>query len=169
MIEARRFYPVLAVASLVIMFHQALDLVSALSANDLATPAGRTRQLLATVARGPALLTADVLLIWSLLARPDLGARFLPRLGMAHFVFGGVFLLLWPVFLFDAGRLASSFRGGEITGFRVVTIRTLLVLPLLGAGAILVGRKLRLAGTVGAGPGPAPEPLPRVDLPRKSL
>lgn len=151
MSEARRFFPVLAAASLVIMFHQALDLLSALSANDLATPAGRTRQLLATVARGPALLTADALLIWSLLARPDLGARYLPRLGTAHLILGGLLLLLWPVFLLDAGRLAGSFRGGEITGFRIVTIRTLLLLPLLGAGVILVGRRLRLAGTASQG------------------
>ena len=142
MIQYRRFYPILASVAVVILIHQAIDVMSALPSSDLATPMGRTRQLLTALARGPAGLTADAILIWALVADDRLEP--LRALGLIHYGLAGLCLLALPVFVVDAGRLASTFGGGEVTGFRIVSLRTILLLVLLGAGALKVGRLLRI-------------------------
>jgi len=138
---SRRFLPLLAAAAGGILLHQAVDLLNFLPGSDLATPAGRTRQLLATVARSPALLTADALLIWALLSGGWL--RAMRHLGAAHYVLGALSLLALPLFLSDAGRVAPSLSGSDVGAFRLVTVRTLVLLPLLGLGSLLAARALR--------------------------
>jgi len=155
MIESRRFLPLLAASGALILLHQALDLVTLLPGSDLATPSGRVRQVLAFGGRSSAILVADFLLIWATLA---LGARGrLRTLAGVHFVIGGLLVVLLPLFLLDAGRVAGGFRGGESVAFRVLAGRTLLVLGVLGAGALVVGRTLL---SLASPPLKAPLPVP---------
>ena len=140
MTEARRFLPLLAAVGAVVLLHQAADLALLLPATDFATPAGRVRQLLAVEARSPGLLAADILILWALV---QLGSpRGLRVAGALHLLAGALLLVLFPVFLLDAGRLAGGFAGSEASAFRVVAGRTLFMLALLGLGGLLTGRSL---------------------------
>lgn len=140
MSELRRFLPLALAVAGFILLHQLLDVAGVLPGSDLETPAGRVRQLLATEARSPAVLTADVLLLWALLG---LGwARPVRLLGFLHLAVGVVLLIVAPLFLVDAGRVATGFSGAEASAFRVVMARALFMLVLLGIGALLAGREL---------------------------
>jgi hypothetical protein len=149
MSEPRRFLPLLAATGALILLHQLLDLMTLLPASDLATPAGRVRQLLAMGARSPGLLVADLLLIWAAVRWG--GGGNLRKLAGVHLVVGVVLLALLPFFLLDAGRVAASFGGMESVAFRVVTARTLLLLGLSGAGSLVAGRTLLSLGQVPRG------------------
>jgi hypothetical protein len=139
MIETHRFPALLAAASLVILLHQMADLATLLPVADLATPAGRVGQLFAAQARTPALLVGDLILIWALLARRSPGA--LRVVAGLHLTGGTLLLLLAPWFLIDAGRLAGG-SGTDTVAFQIVAGRTLLLLLLIGIGALLAGRVL---------------------------
>ena len=140
MIETRRFPPLLVAVALVILLHQTADLATLLPAADFGTPAGRVAQLLAALQRTPALVIADVLLSWALLAAGRANA--LRLLAGLHLGGGVLLLVLLPWFLLDAGTLAGGFAGSEALGFRILAARTLLLLLLAGSGAILAGRML---------------------------
>ncbi len=139
MIETHRFPALLAAASLVILLHQMADLATLLPVADLATPAGRVGQLFAAQARTPALLVGDLFLIWALLAGRSPGA--LRVVAGLHLTGGTLLLLLAPWFLIDAGRLAGG-SGTDTVAFQIVAGRTLLLLLLIGIGALLAGRVL---------------------------
>jgi hypothetical protein len=142
-IETRRFPPLLAAAALVILIHQAADLTTLLPAADLATPAGRVSQLLVAQARTPAILIADVLLIWAVLASGFSGA--VRVVAVLQLSFGVLLLLLLPWFLLDAAKLARGFAGPGSLAFRVFAARTLLVLFIAGIGSLVASRALFLA------------------------
>ena len=150
MIEPRRFLPLLAATAALILLHQVLDVATLLPGSDLATPAGRVRQLLALSARSPGLLVADLLLIWAAIGWG--AAAGLRKLAVAHLVLGVVLLVLLPFFLLDAGRVAASFGGAESVAFRVITARTLLVLSLFGVGSLVASRTLRSLSQSPRGP-----------------
>ncbi len=140
MIESRPFVPVLAAVGGVILLHQAVDLAMLLPGTDFAIPAGRVHQLLAVEARSPGLVSADLLILWAMTARRS--GQALRVAGTLHLAVGALLLVLLPVFLLDAGSLASEFGGAEATAFRVVVTRTLLMLAILGLGGLLAGRAL---------------------------
>lgn len=140
MIETRRFPPLLAAAALVILIHQAADLATLLPTTDFGTPAGRAGQLLAAQARTPAILSADLLLVWALLAGGF--PRALRIVAALHLSAGVLLLVLLPWFLLDAGQLAGGFAGSESLAFRIVVARTLLLLFLAGIGALIASRVL---------------------------
>jgi hypothetical protein len=143
MIETHRFPPLLGMAALLILLHQAADLATMLLSADLATPAGRVGQLFAAEARAPAILVADLFLVWALAAGGfSAGLRGLAAL---HLSVGALLLVLLPWFLLDAGNLASGFVGTTSLGFRILAARTLLLLVLAGIGGLLAGRRLLLA------------------------
>jgi len=139
-IDGRRFTPILIGVAAVILIHQVADLATLLPGTDFATPAGRVRQLLAVEARSPGVLTADLLLIWALLRGGYRRGLRLTR--TLHFGLGVLLLALVPWFLLDAGQVAGAFAGTESRAFRIVVSRTLLMLSLLGVGALLAGRAL---------------------------
>lgn len=141
--EARRFFPLLLAVGCVVLVLQGVDLLAVLAGSDLGVPGGRVRQLLAVESRSPGALTADLLVIWSLLGQGKWGA--LRVLGALHWVLGALLLLAVPLFLSDAGSMATGFAGAPLSAFRVVVVRTLGMLGLLSLLAILVGRALRLA------------------------
>jgi hypothetical protein len=137
---ARRFIPVLLGAAAAILIHQLIDITSLLPGVDFSTSFGRVRQLLAIEARSPGILTADLLLVWAVVAG---GHRRALRLTLTlHLVFGALLLLVVPWFLVDAGRVSGVFEGTESLAFRIVVARTLFMLALLGFGALLTGRAL---------------------------
>lgn len=140
MIETRRFTPLLTAVALVVLFHQVTDLAWMLPGVDFTTPAGRARQAIALEARSPGLLAADLMLIWALAAGRS--QRPLRWVAGAHFAAGVALLLLCPLFLNDAGQLASGFGGAQSVAFRVVVARTLVMFLLLGVGALLAARAL---------------------------
>lgn len=140
MSELKRFFPILAAVAVLILIQQAADLSSGLPAIDFATPSGRMRQLMATAARSPAALTADFLLILAILGGGWNG--WLRPLGIMHVAIAGLCFLALPFFLADAGRVASTFSGPQVTSYRLLVIRTLVLLPTLGIIGILVGRSL---------------------------
>jgi putative effector of murein hydrolase LrgA (UPF0299 family) len=143
MIEPGRFLPLLLSAVAIILLNQAADLALLLPGTDFATPTGRVRQLLALEAKSPAIVTADLLLLWALLAGKWRRALRLTR--AVHYLVGALLLALVPWFLSDAGRVAGNFGGIESLAFRIVVGRTLLMLLLLGIAALLVGKALQLA------------------------
>ena len=139
MIETHRFPPLLAAAALVVLLHQMADLATLLPFADLGTPAGRVGQLFAAQARTPALLVADLFLIWALVAgRLPAALRVVAGL---HLTMGTLLLLLAPWFVIDAGRLAGG-SGTDTVAFQIVVGRTLLLLVFIGIGALLAGRVL---------------------------
>ena len=113
---ARRFFPILAAAALVILFHQVSSLFAALAG------------------------TADVLLIWAAVGLVH--RRALRALGGAHYAAGAVALLAAAMFLSDAGAMASAVGGKEISSYRIVVLRILLLLLVGGAAALIVARQL---------------------------
>jgi hypothetical protein len=134
------FLPLAIAAAGFILLQQGFDLAGVLPGSDLGTPAGRIRQLIAMEAKTPALIAADALALWALFR---LGARTSLRwAGFVHLAAGAIALLLVPVFLVDAGRVASGFAGPEAFAFRLVVVRTLAVGTLLGAALVLAGREL---------------------------
>lgn len=141
MIDARRFVPLLTGVAAVILIHQAADIGMLLPGTDFATPTGRVRLLLAVEAKSPGILTADLLLIWAWFAGGHHRALRLTR--TLHLMLGALLLVFVPWFLVDAGRVAGVFAGTESLAFRIVVARTLLMLSLLGIGALLAGRALR--------------------------
>ena len=140
MIDSRRFIPLLAAAGLVILAQQFVDVAQLLPSTDFATPAGRVRQLLALESRTPGLLTADLLMLWALIAAR--GTWLLRTAAGLHGLLGFGCLFLMPLFLADAGSLARGLSGSESAAFRVVVGRTLVVLTLLGVAGLIAGRAL---------------------------
>jgi len=139
-IDSRRFIPLLTAVGLVIFAQQAADILQFVPSNDLATPAGRIRQLLALESRTPGLLTADLLLLWALIA--SRGAELLRAAAGVHGVIGLLLLALLPMLPGDAASIAGGLSGGESAAFRVAVGRTLFVLVLLGIAGLLAGRVL---------------------------
>ena len=142
--EARPWLPLLAAVGAVVLLQQVADVAVLLPATDLATPAGRVRQLLAVEARSPGLVAADLLLLSGMvLGRSALRLRVA---GAVHLAGAVVLLVLFPVFLFDAGSLAAGFGGSEASAFQWVVARTLLMLAGFGLVGLGAGRALfRLA------------------------
>ena len=147
MSPARRFFPILAAAAVVILFHQFSDLVAALAGTDIHIPASRMRLVTGVGSRGAALVTADVFLIWA--AWGLQGGRALRSLGGANYACGALALLAAAIFLLDAGKTASAVGGSEISTYRMVVVRTLVLFLAGGAGALLAARQLfGLAGAL---------------------
>ena len=144
--DGRRWLPLLAAVGAVVLLQQVADVAVLLPATDLATPAGRVRQLLAVEARSPGLVAADLLLLSGLvLGRGSLRLRVA---GTVHLAGGVLLLLLFPVFLRDAGSLAGGFGGSEASAFQWVAARTLLMLAGFGVVGLAAGRALfRLAAS----------------------
>ena len=140
MISERRFLPIVAAVGALVLVQQAADLDIVLAGTDLIMPAGRMRFLTTIGTRGAALLTADVLLIWATVALAY--RRGLQLLGAVHLALGGVALIAAPVFLVDAGRLVAAIGGREIVTYRVLVVRTVLLLVLWGIAGLLAGRLL---------------------------
>ena len=137
---ARRFFPILAAAALVILFHQVSSLFAALAGTDLHVPASRLRLVTGVGSRGAAVVTADVLLIWAAVGLVH--RRALRALGGAHYAAGAVALLAAAMFLSDAGAMAGAVGGTEISSYRIVVLRILLLLLVGGAAALIVARQL---------------------------
>ena len=140
MSPARRFFPILAAAALVILFHQVSDLFAALAGTDIHIPASRMRLVTGLGSRGAALVTADVLLIWAAVGLHGGGA--LRSLGGANYACGALALLAAAIFLLDAGKTASAVGGNEISTYRIVVVRTLVLFLAGGAGALIAARQL---------------------------
>lgn len=137
---ARRFFPILAAAALVILFHQLSSLFVALAGTDLHVPASRLRLVTGVRSRGAALVTSDVLLTWAAVGLVH--TRALRALVGAHYAAGAVALLGAVMFLSDAGTMASAVGGNDIASYRMVVLRTLLVLLAGGATALIAARQL---------------------------
>ena len=151
MIESRRLAPLLAATGLILLAHRALDLSVTLPQLDFGTPVGRARFLAFSVSRTQGPLIADLFLIGAAVTARHAGA--LSALGWIHLVGGGLCLLGAPWFLTEAGRLAPLITGPELTSFRLLVIRALVVFLLLGGGALLAGRTLlSLSRVPSAGP-----------------
>jgi hypothetical protein len=139
-ISERRFLPIVAAVGALVLVQQAADLNIVLAGTDLIMPAGRMRLLTTIGTRGAALVTADILLVWATVAlvyRPGLQV-----LGALHLALGGVALIAAPLFLLDAGRLVVTIGGREIVTYRVLVVRTVLLLVSWGIAGLLAGRLL---------------------------
>ena len=152
MIESRRLAPLLAAAGLLLLLHRLLDFSVALAQVDLAIPAGRARFLGLAVSRTPGPLMADLLLIGAAVTARYSGP--LRALAWTHLAGGGLCLVAVPWLLTESGRVASMVSSAESTSFRLLVVRGLLVLLLLGVGALLAGRTLLALSR---------EPVPRPD------
>ena len=139
----RRFLPILAAVGLIILVHQALDLVSLTEGADLGTPTGRLGVVAILWTRGPALLTGDLFLILAALLAP--WARALAMLAAVHLVAGVAALVEAPFFLADAGQMAGDIALPGLASFRITVIRILAALIVLGVGAGVVGINLTRA------------------------
>jgi hypothetical protein len=139
-ISERPFLPIVAAVGAVVLLQQAADLDVALAGIDLILPAGRMRLLTTIGTRGAALVTADALLVWAAVALAH--RRGLQLLGALHLALGGVALVAAPVFLLDAGRLVGAIGGREIVTYRVLVVRTVLLLVVWGLAGLLAGRQL---------------------------
>lgn len=133
----RRFLPILAAGGALILMHQGLDLLAVTGEADVATPTGRLGLVAVLWTRGPALLAADVcLMLAAVLAS---WKRALAGLAMLHLLLGAAALAEAPFFVLDAGRMAGSIAGPELTSFRLTVVRLLTALLTVGAGATVVG------------------------------
>lgn len=139
-LPARPFLPMLAAASLLILLHQVSDLWAGLGGIDLQLPASRMRLLSTIGTRGAALVSSDVLLAWAVLGLSH--GRALRALGALHYAGGALALLAAPLFLLDAGSMASSVPGVEISTYRIVVLRTLLLLTSVGVAALVAAPQL---------------------------
>ena len=139
-LPARRFLPVLAAAAIVILLHQASDLSAGLIGTDLRLPASRIRLVSTIGTRGAALLCSDILLVWAALGLSH--SRALRALGALHYAGGALALLAVPLFVLDAGRMASTVAAVEMSTYRMVVLRTLILLLAAGAGAVVAAAQL---------------------------
>jgi hypothetical protein len=153
---ARRFLPILAAAGVLVLLHQLSDAATALRGADLHTPGGRLQIVGMIGTRAVALMTADVLLIWSALALSHGPA--LRILAMVHLVLGGLALVAVPFFVIDAGALANTVGGRALPTYRVFVARILGFLLAGGVAGLIAGRQL-----VSISPGPVPERGPVAD------
>ncbi len=136
----RPLLPLAVVSGLFLLLYRVLDLSVAWPDLDVATPAGRARLIALTVSRIPAPLLADFLLIGTTVSLGHPGG--LRLLGKAHLAGGLILLALTPVFLIDSGSLAPAVVAGEVSVFRMLVVRVLVLLLGLGIGGILTGRLL---------------------------
>lgn len=142
---AERFLPVAIGAALLIALHQLVDVYGAMAGLDLATAAGRMGLVNTVAARLPAFIVADVLLV---LAAVRGGSRpLLFFLVIVHFGLGLTSLVLLPDYLSDAGGLTAGVRPAELLAYRVLVVRVVLILLVGGAGGLLLGWRLRRAGS----------------------
>lgn len=134
----RRFFSILAAAGLLLLVLQLVDLAPMLTEADLATPAGRVRVVTLLQGRAFPILLADVSLVWTSVALSRGGA--VRVIGALHLMLGTLMVLVAPFFLVDAGRLAGAIPGGQVSAFRIIVARTLVVLGVLGGCALAAGR-----------------------------
>jgi hypothetical protein len=153
---ARGFFPILAAAALVILFHQLSDLFALLAGTDIHVPASRMRLVTAVGSREAALITADVLAIWAAVGR--LHGRALRGLGGAHYAAGALALLAAALFLADAGAVAGAVGRAEISTYRMVVLRTQLLLLAGGAAALIAARRLSAFARLPGSRTPDPSP-----------
>src|ERR1041384_661921 len=146
----------LAAAGVLVLLHQLSDAATALRGADLHTPGGRLQIVGMIGTRAVALMTADVLLIWSALALSHGPA--LRILAMVHLVLGGLALVAVPFFVIDAGALANTVGGRALPTYRVFVARILGFLLAGGVAGLIAGRRL-----VSISPGPVPERGPVAD------
>jgi len=84
------------------------------------------------------ILLADVSLVWTTVALSRGGA--VRVIGALHLMLGALMVVVAPFFLVDAGRLAGAIPGGQVSAFRIIVARTLVVLGVLGGCAVVAGR-----------------------------
>jgi hypothetical protein len=146
MTQRRAFLSILAAAGLLLLVQQLADLAPILSETDLATPSGRVRMVTILAGRASPILLADVFLVWSALALSQGVA--IRVFGALHLMLGALMVVAAPFFLRDAGRLANAISGDEVAAYRVIVARTLGMLTVLGASALLAGRAIWSMGRV---------------------
>ncbi|HET9276396.1 MAG TPA: hypothetical protein VFN96_10030 [Gemmatimonadales bacterium] len=140
-----RFLPVAIGAALLIALHQLVDVYGAMAGLDLATAAGRMGLVNTVAARLPAFIVADVLLVLAAVRAADRRLRFL--LVIVHFGLGLTALALLPEYLADAAGITAGVRPAELLAYRVLVVRVAVILLVGGAGGLLLGWRLRRAGS----------------------
>jgi hypothetical protein len=138
--QHRPFLLILAAVGLLVLVHQLADLAPILSETDLATPSGRVRLVTILEGRASPFLLADVFLVWTSLTLSRGGA--VRVFGALHLILGVLMVVATPFFLLDAGRMAGAISGTEIAAYRVIVARSLGVLVVLGASALVAGRAM---------------------------
>jgi hypothetical protein len=150
MSQRRPFLLILAAAGLLLLVQQLADLAPILSDTDLATPSGRVRLVTILAGRSSPFLLADVFLVWAALALSRGGA--VRVFGALHLMLGVLMVVATPFFLLDAGHLAGAISGAEVAAYRVIVVRTLGVLAVLGLSALVAGGAIwRLGRAIPAG------------------
>ena len=137
---AHRFLPILAAAGVVVAVHQLADAASALTGTDLSVAGSRMRLLATIGTRGPALMTADIFMLWSALALAN--GRALRALGVLHLLLGGLALVAIPVFVTDAGAVASTIGPRGFLAYRMLVARMVTILLAGGMAGLVAGRQL---------------------------
>ncbi len=140
MISARRFAPILATAGAIILAQQVADLIPALIATDMQVAQSRLQLFAGLGSRGPALVTADVFLVWATISLAHRGG--IRVVGGVHLALGVLALVAVPLLMRDAGAVVYQVGTGIAT-YRAVVIRLLLFLLTFGVGGLLAGRTLR--------------------------
>ena len=126
-----------------LLLHQLVDLWGT-PGLDFGTAPGRARIIAAILSRPALPLVSDLLLIAAVVMSGRKGSR--RALGGVHLLGGILLLLAIPMFWFASARLAESIGPQEITSFRLLVIRGLILLAGLGIGAVLGGRILLSMG-----------------------
>jgi hypothetical protein len=137
MSSVRDMLPLLAVAAVIVLLHQGLDVFTHAAGADLGSASGRGGLVAALWSRAPALISADVFLVAAaqhLSWKPALRA-----LSLLHILAGAAALAVLPVFLSDAGGIASQVTVAELTPFRISVARMLIGFLALGIGSVVVG------------------------------
>lgn len=142
-----RFLPVAIGAALLIALHQLVDVYGAMAGLDLATAAGRMGLINTVVARLPAFIVADVLLVLAAVREEGPGRPLRFLLVIVHFGLGLTALALFPEYLADAAGVTAGVRPAELLAYRVLVVRVVLILLVGGAGGLLLGWRLRRAGS----------------------
>ena len=139
MIEPRRLAPLMAALGGLLLLHRVVDLWGT-PGLDLATAPGRARAIVAMLSRPAIALVADFLLIGAaVLAGHQKPQRALGQLQLAG---GALLLVALPVFWFASARVAETLGPQDLTSFRLLVIRGLILLLGLGAGSLAAGRML---------------------------
>jgi hypothetical protein len=141
--RAKQLLPLLGATALVILLHQAMDLGAALADSDLAMPAGRLRPLFTLESRTLTLLSADLLLLTSLLLRRRWST--VGVLGSLHWLAALALLAAVPLLLRDAGAVSVGLSGGALLSLRITVLRLVALLPGLAVLSALAGQALRRA------------------------
>jgi hypothetical protein len=154
---ARRFLPILAAVGVVVLLHRLSDASAALRGSDLHTPGGRLQLAGMIGTRAVAFITADVLVIWPVVALSHRGA--LRILAVLHIAVGGLALVALPFFVADAGALASTVGGRALFTYRFFVTRILGFLLAGGVVGLYAGAQLSAIGRQLSAPGGGAGPI----------